>query len=177
MILPQGPWTVIMADPAWSFSSNSKAKPGRNARGHYDCMTLDEIKAMPVAEVAARDSMLYLWATSPMTPHALEVMTAWGFTYKSQIVWDKMKRGTGFHVRNEHELILIGRRGKGPLMAHRTRTGSIIREKARQHSRKPEAAYTMLEEGYPDTPKLELFARCQRPNWTAWGDQVERFAA
>jgi len=174
---PPGPWPVVLADPPWRFASNSVAKPHRNPRRHYPTMATEEIAAMPVRSAAGKDSTLYLWATSPMLPDALAVMSAWGFTYKSQIVWDKQKRATGYHVRNEHELLLIGRRGRGPLMAHRTRTGSIIREKSREHSRKPEAVYAMLEDGYPFTVILELFARQMRGlQWAAWGNDVEHFA-
>jgi len=174
--MPAGPFPVVVADPPWLFASNSEASPGKNARAHYECQPTDFIAGMPVGQVTGRNSTLFLWATSPMLPDALAVMAAWGFEYKSQIVWDKERVATGYHVRNQHELVLIGRRGRGPLMAHRATVPSIIRERSRQHSRKPEAFYDMIERGYPGTPKLELFARQDRGDlWTAWGNQTELF--
>lgn len=176
MEMPQGPFPVVVADPPWLFASNSETEPGRNPRRHYPCQPTEDIARMPIGEVAGRDASLFLWAISPMLVEALEVMRAWGFDYKSNIVWDKGVCGLGYWCRSEHEILLIGRRGAGPLMAHRTTTGSILTEKRREHSRKPEAFYSMIEAGYPTARILELFARQQRgPNWTAWGNQTDLF--
>lgn len=176
MEMPQGPFSVVVADPPWLFASNSDAEPGRNPRRHYPCQPTDDIARMPIGEVAGPDASLFLWAISPMLVEAIEVLQAWGFTYKSNIVWNKGVRGLGYWCRSEHEILLIGRRGSGPLPANRTTLGSIINEKRREHSRKPEAFYSMIDTGYPNARILELFARKERgANWSAWGNQTDLF--
>lgn len=169
-----GEFDVVYADPAWRFSSNSKAKPGRNAMRHYDCLRLDEICQLPVRQICAPKAMLYLWATSPMLDEALTVMSAWGFRYVSSMVWVKSRIGTGFWVRNRHEMILIGKRGKFPCPrpAH---TDSVITSPTREHSRKPEDLREQIEVAYPDSRKVELFARETRNGWTSWGNEVGKF--
>ncbi len=170
------PYDLLLADPPWRFNSNSVAKPGRNAMRHYTCMTVAEIAAMPVREISARPSMLYLWATVPHLPGALEVMSCWGFRYVSSLVWAKSRIGTGFWVRNRHELVLIGKRGKYPCPrpAH---GDSIIESAQREHSRKPDRLQSEIDAAYPDARKLELFARQRRPGWDCWGHEADKFEA
>ena len=117
----------------------------RAADNHYATSTLEQIKAIDVASIAAPDCALFLWATSPMMPQALEVMQSWGFTYKSQIMWDKEIVGTGYWFRNRHELLLIGTRGKVPAPAMGTQWPSVMVERRRSHSVKPEWAYELIE--------------------------------
>ncbi|MEM9046727.1 MAG: MT-A70 family methyltransferase [Pseudomonadota bacterium] len=172
--LPTGPYDLILADPPWKFSSNSRAKPGRNAMRHYDCMALADICALPVEDIAETSAVLYLWATVPMLDQAFDVMRAWGFRYVSNLTWRKSRIGTGFWVRNRHEHVLIGRRGKPrcPRPAHRD---SIIESDQREHSRKPDELFHQIEEAYPTERKVELFARERRDGWDCWGDQVGKF--
>lgn len=175
MDFPSGPFDIIYADPAWRFASNSDAKPGRNARRHYDCMTLGDIAAMPVLSIAARPAALFLWATVPMLPHALNVMDDWGFRYVSQMVWVKPSIGTGFWCRNRHELLLIGKHGQFPVGRPAPFPDSVIEAPKREHSRKPDQVHTLIEAAFPEARKIELFARTQRPGWTAWGSEVGKF--
>ncbi len=174
--LPAGPFSVILADPPWRFQSNSAARPGRNARRHYDCMALPDICAMPVADIAARDALLLMWVTVPFAELAFDVVKAWGFRYKSQLVWPKESIGTGYWARNRHEIVYICRRGQFPC-----RTAlfpdSIIPGAQREHSRKPEWVHDMVDRMYMDLTKLEMFARRPREGWTVWGDQTDKFAA
>lgn len=171
----EGPFDLILADPPWKFASNSKAKPGKNAIGHYDCMPLDAIKALPVADVAAKDALLVMWTTAPFAELSWDVMSAWGFKYVSQMVWVKERIGTGFWVRNRHEIIYIAKRGKFPCPRPAPFPDSVIEGQQRQHSRKPDALHEMIQTAFPDARKLEMFARESRPGWTTWGNQTTKF--
>jgi N6-adenosine-specific RNA methylase IME4 len=144
----------------------------RSADNHYATSELEVIKAINVASIAAPDCILCLWATSPMMPQALEVMEAWGFAYKSQKVWDKVVAGTGYWSFNRHELFLIGTRGKVPCPAPGTQWPSIVVERKRAHSVKPEWGYRWVEEHFPNVPKIELFARRARAGWDCWGAEA-----
>ena len=168
-------YQIIVADPPWKFSSNSKARPGRNAMRHYPCMPDAEIAAMPVRDWAEKDAILFLWITAPMLERALPIVSAWGFKYKSQLVWVKHKIGTGFWARNRHELVLIGTRGRFECPRPAPFNDSVIEAKARQHSRKPGALQHRIDQVWPEHSKLELFARTTRPGWDAWGNQVDKF--
>ena len=173
--LPAGPFDVILADPPWHFASNSAARPGHNVRRHYPTMRLPEICAMPVPQVSARDALLFLWATAPCCHHAFAVMRAWGFTYKSQLVWVKHRQAMGFWARNRHELVLIGRRGRFPCPRPAPFPDSVIEAPTREHSRKPDDLQDRIDATWPQTRRLELFARSTRPGWTAWGNDTGRF--
>jgi N6-adenosine-specific RNA methylase IME4 len=131
---------VILADPPWTFATYSSKGKGRSAEAHYDCMSLDEIKALPVTEWAADDAALYLWATAPHLANSLTVMSAWGFTYKSNFVWTKERIGTGYWARNRHEHLLIGARGSKvcPRFNGIAPVDSVIEGQQRQHSQKPD---------------------------------------
>jgi len=172
---PTGQFDVVMADPPWRFASNSKAKPGRNAQRHYECMTTPEIVALPVPQITAKAAMLFLWATSPMLPEAMETMKAWGFRYVSQLCWDKQGIGTGYWVRGAHELLLIGKKGRFPAPRPAMFPTSMIREKRREHSRKPDWVHHIIEQRLPDARKVELFAREDRPGFTCWGNEIGKF--
>lgn len=166
---------IILADPPWRFASNSAARPGRNARRHYPCMALSEIVALPVPQMAARDSLLLVWATSPMLPQALEVISGWGFRYVSSLVWVKSRPGTGFWVRNRHELVLIAKRGRFACPRPAPFADSVIEAPTREHSRKPEALQDRIDAIWPGARKLEMFARRARAGWTVWGNDTGRF--
>lgn len=164
---------VILADPEWRFEPFS-AETGmdRAADNHYPTSPTEAIAARPVAGIAADDCVLFLWATAPMLPDALAVMAAWGFAYKTHLVWDKVRVGTGYWLRNRHELLLIGTRGAVPAPAMGTQPESIFAEAAGAHSAKPEGAYAMIEEWFPNLPKIELNARAARPGWDVWGAEA-----
>ena len=136
-------------------------------------MTLDDIKALPVP--ATSDCVLFLWATPPMLPQALEVMAAWGFTYVTQVIWDKnADDGHDYWFINRHETLLVGKKGKIPTPASGTQQRSMIKAPVGRHSAKPESFYRLIEEYFPNLPKIDLFARGKmRPDWAAWGAGAE----
>ncbi len=175
---PHGGFDLIMADPPWSFDNWSKAGERKNAKAHYACVGLEDIKALPVGALAAKDCLLWLWATNPMLPHALEAMAAWGFAFKTAGHWAKRTRhgklafGTGYILRSAGEPFLIGTRGK-PKTTRSVR--SVIEGQAREHSRKPEEAFAAAERLMPDARRIELFSRQQRPGWAAWGNETGKF--
>ncbi|RMC33742.1 MT-A70 family methyltransferase [Paracoccus alkanivorans] len=175
MNLPIGPFDVILADPPWRFASNSDAKPGRNARRHYDCMSLDEICALPVKDSAAKNALLLMWVTVPFAHMADQVVRAWGFRAKSQLIWCKQRIGTGYWVRNKHEICVLATRGRFPCPSPALFPTSIIPGEQRGHSRKPEWVQDVIDERLPDSRKLEMFARRPRGGWTVWGNEVEKF--
>jgi N6-adenosine-specific RNA methylase IME4 len=178
--LPSGRFGVIVADPPWAFAVRSPKGAGRSASQHYATMSLADIKALPVADCAARDSALLLWAIDPMIPQALEVMAAWGFTFKTVgFYWAKSNRtkpgfriGTGYYTRANPEQCLLGTRGS-PKRLDRG-VPRLIVEPAREHSRKPGEAFMRTERLFGG-PYLELFARAERPGWTVWGNETGRF--
>lgn len=172
--LPPGPWPIILADPPWRFASNSEAKPGRNAMRHYACMRDNEIAALPVREIAAKDALLLMWTTAPMLERSMPIVRAWGFRYVSQIVWVKDRVATGYWTRGRHEIVLIAKRGKLPCPRPAPFPDSVITAPRTEHSAKPPRLHEMVEAvpAWTDLPKLEMFARTARPGWTAWGNQV-----
>jgi N6-adenosine-specific RNA methylase IME4 len=163
---------VIYADPPWSFKVYSEATgQDRGACNHYPVMSLDDIKALRIP--AAKNSVLFLWATAPMLTHALETMVAWEFTYKSHLVWIKDKRGLGYWARNRHELLLIGTRGHVPCPAPGEQFDSVIEAPRGRHSEKPVIVRDMISTMFPTMPKLELFARGLRvEGWDFHGIEI-----
>jgi N6-adenosine-specific RNA methylase IME4 len=172
--LPGGQrYGVGLADPGWRFVVRSdETGRDRSAENHYLTLDTAEIKRLPVGELFHRDAALFLWATVPMLPQALEVLQAWDFTYKSGVCWDKVVDGTGFWFRNRHELLLLGVRGRVPAPAPGTQWSSLIVERKRGHSVKPEASYRLIESYFQTLPKIELFCRgIPRPGWAGWGNE------
>lgn len=179
MSLPSGPYDLIMADPPWQFKTRSaKGVTKKGAGGQYDLMTLDDIKRMNVSSLAARDCVLWLWATNPMLPQAFDVMEAWGFTFKTAGHWVKRTKhgklafGTGYLLRCSGEPFLIGTRGK-PKTSRSVR--SVVEGPVREHSRKPDEAFVAAEMMIPDARRLELFSRQERIGWDVWGNQTDKF--
>ena len=178
---PPGGFRTIYADPPWKFRTYSDKGMKKHAQQHYDCMTSAEIAALPVADLAAKDCLLWLWGTWPMLPMALDVMDAWGFEYRTGGSWFKRTKnwkeafGTGYLFRSTCEPFLIGIRGKPPIMNRSVRnaiySGVTVEAQLREHSRKPEQARAKLESMSPG-PRVELFAREAAPGWVAWGDEV-----
>lgn len=168
--LPDKRYGVILADPEWRFEPYSRETGmDRAADNHYPTSTTDVIASRPVASIAADDCVLFLWATVPMLPDALKVMEAWGFGYRSHAVWGKDRVGTGYWFRNNHELLLVGTRGNVPAPAPGTQWHSLNGGGVREHSRKPDWQYDIVEAYFPSLPKIELNARARREGWDAWG--------
>lgn len=171
-------YDLIMADPAWMFHVYSEKGIAKNPQAHYDCMSIDAIKAMPVAQLAAPNCLLWLWCTNPIIDQAIEVLRAWSFTFKTAGTWVKRTKngvlhfGIGYHLRSANEPFLIGTIGS-PQTANNVR--SAIEGVVREHSRKPEEAFAAAEQLMPHARRLELFSRQARPGWTGWGDQADHF--
>lgn len=176
-------FATVLADPPWRFQNGTgKIAPEHRRLSRYETMSLDEIAALPVEAVASATAHLYLWVPNALLPEGLAVMKAWGFTYKANIVWHKIRkdggsdgRGVGFYFRNVTELVLFGVRGKGA----RTRDAgrrqvNYIATRKREHSRKPDELYPVIEACSPG-PYLELFARGPRHGWACWGAQAEDY--
>lgn len=162
---------VILADPPWRYDF---ASDGADAiENHYPTMTIEEICALPVAQVATSDAILFLWTTSPKLQESMRVVEAWGFTYRTCAVWDKQHLGMGYYFRQQHELLLVATRGEIPVPAPSDRPVSVYSEKKTAHSAKPAAFAEMIERMYPGVPKLEMFCRSPRAGWTAWGNQAD----
>jgi N6-adenosine-specific RNA methylase IME4 len=165
---PQGPFELLYADPPWQLGNPD----GANApERHYPTMPLAEICALKLP--AADDCLLLLWAVNCLLPEALAVIEAWGFTYKTNLAWVKPSIGLGNWTRNRHELLLLARRGRFPPPEPDLRPDSVIDADRRRHSEKPASVYELVERAWPQTSKLELFARTARPGWTAWGNQLQ----
>jgi N6-adenosine-specific RNA methylase IME4 len=166
-------YPVILADPPWEFEVyGAESGVERAAANHYPTMALADIIRLPIVGLATPDAVLFMWTTAPHLREALDVLAAWGFEYVSNLVWVKDKVGLGYWVRNQHELLLIARRGEIPTPSPADRPPSVINAPRREHSRKPDEAYELIERMYPELPKIELFARQARPGWAAWGNQA-----
>lgn len=171
---------MIMADPPWDFSNWSKKGERKNAKAHYRCLPLAEIKAFPVAELAAPDTVLWMYGTNPMIDQQIDCMKAWGFVFKTMGTWVKTTRlgkiafGTGYIFRSASEPVLIGTRGN-PKTTRSVR--SVFFGEAREHSRKPEEGYAMAERLVPGVRRVELFSRTDRPGWDSWGAEKGKFNA
>jgi N6-adenosine-specific RNA methylase IME4 len=178
-----GTFATILADPPWRFQHRTgKVAPEHGRLRRYGTMSLEEICALPVAGHAAEPAHLYLWVPNALLPWGLQVMAAWGFTYKANIVWYKVRkdggpdgRGVGFYFRNVTELLLFGTRGKLRTLGPGRRQVNIIATRKREHSRKPSAVYRIIEQCSPG-PRLELFARQRTPGWEPWGLEVDSYA-
>ncbi|MBB4590188.1 N6-adenosine-specific RNA methylase IME4/ParB-like chromosome segregation protein Spo0J [Rhizobium leguminosarum] len=163
---------IIYADPPWKFDTRSEVTGGdRSAANHYPTMPTMEICALweRIGAPAKNDAVLFLWATNPMLPDGLQVMSAWGFTYVHHWVWDKEIAGNGYWGRDRHELLLIGRRGNPATPIPGSQPHTVHREAKGKHSAKPDFYAETIERLYPDMPRLEMFCRDPRPGWTAWG--------
>ncbi len=175
-----GKFSTILIDPPWRFQNRTgKMAPEHKRLHRYHTLTIDEIKALPVAEHASKPSHLYLWVPNALLGWGLEVMAAWGFRYKTNIVWYKIRkdggpdgRGVGFYFRNVTELLLFGVKGSMRTLPPGRRQVNVLATRKREHSRKPEEIYKIIEACSPG-PYLELFARERIVGWTTWGDQAD----
>jgi N6-adenosine-specific RNA methylase IME4 len=189
-----GGFPCLVADVPLQFSSNSPARPGRNAMRHYRCLSAEELSTLPVRDIAAPDAWLFFWATGPCLPLAFSIIADWGFKYSgSAFVWIKLHRaydknqlrllpiaetdlhtGLGHTTRKNAEFCLLARRGRPQRLAADVR--EVVLEPVREHSRKPTEVYRRIERFCPG-PRIDLFARERRPGWTSWGDEIGRFDA
>jgi N6-adenosine-specific RNA methylase IME4/ParB-like chromosome segregation protein Spo0J len=166
-------YPIILADPPWKFEVyDAESGLDHAADAHYPTMELADICKLPIAEIATPDAVLFMWTTAPHLPEAFEVLAAWGFGYCTHFAWVKDKVGLGYWIRNQHELLLIAKRGDPPTPKPGDRPPSVISAPRREHSRKPDEAYELIERMYSELPKIELFARHARPGWAAWGNQA-----
>lgn len=164
-------YSVIYADPPWRFEPYSRdTGMDRAADNHYQTETIEKIKAFKVP--AADDAVLFMWATAPLLPEALDVMRAWGFTYRSNCIWAKPHAGTGYWFRSQHEQLLVGTKGKIPAPAPGEQFSSLIEAPLGEHSVKPETVAEMIEEMFPTSELVELFARRPREGWSVWGNEA-----
>src|SRR3712207_6700036 len=172
---------TILADPPWQFQNRTgKVAPEHRRLSRYATMTLSDICALPVEGLATEPAHLYLWVPNALLPEGLRVLSAWGFTYKSNLVWHKVRkdggsdgRGVGFYFRNVTEIILFGVRGKNArTLAPGRRQVNLMATRKREHSRKPDEQYPLIEACSPG-PYLELFARGARNGWVTWGDEAD----
>lgn len=174
--LPSGKYSVILADPPWRYEFAET--DNRAVENQYPTLTADEIACFedadgrPVADLAADDAVLYLWATSPKLREALAVIQGWGFEYVTSLVWVKDRIGMGYWARERHELLLVARRGDIRVPPPELRPDSVIEAPRGRHSEKPEAVHLFIEAIWPDEPKVEVFARLARPGWSAVGNQL-----
>lgn len=174
-------YACLLADPPWQFINRTgKVAPEHRRLSRYGTMNVDAISALPIADICAPTAHLYLWVPNALLPDGLRVMAQWGFHYKSNIVWRKIRkdggsdgRGVGFYFRNVTEVILFGVRGKNARTLQPGRTQvNYLETRKREHSRKPDEIYPIIEACSPG-PRLELFARGTRPGWTVWGNEAE----
>jgi N6-adenosine-specific RNA methylase IME4 len=173
--LPSQRYGVIVADPEWRFEPYSRdTGMDRAADNHYPTSVTEMIAGRDVPSIAADDSVLFLWATVPMLRDAWNVMEAWGFEYKSHMIWDKVHIGTGYWFRNRHELLLVGTKGDIPAPAMGDQFSSVMTIARKEHSAKPEQFLELIEQYFPNLPKIELNRRGPpRAGWDAWGNEAK----
>lgn len=169
-------YPIILADPPWRYEQPPMGDTNRSIENHYPTMSLDEICALPVSQIAAEDCLLFLWATAPKLYECMKVVDAWGFEYRTNSVWVKDKIGMGYYFRNQHELLLVCRRGEMPPPDAGTQPSSVITAPRLEHSAKPVEVYEIIERLYPSVGKIELFSRSPRDGWASWGNQAEAAA-
>lgn len=182
--LPPGPYGTLLADPPWRFMNRTgKVAPEHKRLLRYDTMSVEEISALPVGDSMAGESHCYLWVPNALLAEGLQVMRAWGFTYKANLVWHKVRkdggsdgRGVGFYFRNVTELVLFGTRGNLRTLAPARSQVNLLATRKREHSRKPDELYPIVERCSPG-PYLELFARYPRPDWDVWGNEADEDVA
>lgn len=167
--LPEGFYDIIYADPPWQYENSGF---GNSAESNYPTMPLEKICDLPIQDLCTDKSVLFLWATNPLLKEAFDVMEAWGFTYKTNFAWIKDKaRGWAWWAKSKHELILVGVRPKSGTPA-KNYDSAFMEKRENKHSKKPEFVYEMIEDMFPDSKYIELFARNTRKGWDGWGNQL-----
>lgn len=177
-----GDYGTILADPPWQFMNRTgKMAPEHHRLTRYTTLKLEEILSIPVAQAAAPESHLYLWVPNALLAEGMAVLKGWGFTYKTNLIWYKIRkdggpdgRGVGFYFRNVTEMLLFGVRGRIRTLPPGRKQVNIITSRKREHSRKPDELYKIIEQCSPG-PYLELFARGRRPGWSQWGNEADEY--
>lgn len=180
--LPPGPFSVVYADPPWEYSDRLRHRGAsgtiRGAASHYQTMALADILVLPVAEIAAPNAALFLWATGPMMQEALDTVAFWGFKFKTvAFTWTKTTKrglphfGMGRYTRSGSEFVLLGIRGRMPPLSRSVR--QLVQAPIGVHSAKPPEVARRIEMLYGNVPRVELFARVRLPGWEAWGDELQ----
>lgn len=176
-------YQIIYADPPWNFKTWSQKGEKKSAANHYSIMTMDDIKSLPIYDIAEKDCLLFMWATSPLLPKQIEVMESWGFKYKTiGFVWVKQNKksptpfvGLGYYSRANAEYCLIGVKGKPGRPSNKS-ISQIVSSPVREHSRKPDVVYNNIEKMYPGRSKIELFSRTTKSGWDVWGLETNTFS-
>lgn len=168
-MLSETKYQLIYADPPWRYDGG--VDKTREIENHYNTMSIEDICAMEIP--AEEDCVLFLWATQSQLVFAMRTIDAWGFTYKTGMVWDKMTPGMGYYWRGVHELLLLGTKGSPGAPKQDKRPVSLLRVRRCAHSAKPPEVYSMIESMYPDKTKFELFQRVSRPGWNGMGNQIQ----
>lgn len=176
----QGGFKTIVADPPWKFQNKTgKVAPEHDRLFRYETLTMDEIKNMPIEEMAAEKSHCYLWTPNALLPETIKVLDAWGFEYKTNLIWFKSRkdggpdrRGVGFYYRNVTEMLLMGVKGGMRTLQPGRSMPNMCKERKKSHSVKPDSMYHIIEQCSP-APRIDLFAREKRPGWYVWGNEVE----
>lgn len=177
-----GSYDIILADPPWEYTGRAIGSDHvGQVENHYNTLSYDEIKQIILP--AKKDSMLFLWATSPLLDIAMDTLKTWGYTYKSSAIWEKTvsftrgvplgANGMGFYFRINHEILLVGKKGDFKCPTPGNRVGSVFKAKVRSHSQKPDIIYSIIDQMYPEANKIELFARRRREGWDAWGNESD----
>ena len=184
MDLPTGPFSLLYADPPWRFKTYSKAGLGKSADNHYTTMSIDEMRTLPVVDIAADNSLLVMWVYDPMLLEAISLAASWGFYNLTTVEFRWLKGnhqrlhfGLGYHTRGGGcEECWLFKRGKGlPVLSHKIRKEFYAER--REHSRKPDEVRGWLVDLYGDVPRIELFARTSAPGWVSWGLENEKYQA
>jgi len=171
--IPDGKYPIIYVDPPWKYTSGDQHTDTTQETvigTHYPSLTIAELCALPVKDLAHTDAVMFMWVTSPLLEEAFDVIKAWGFDYKTSMVWDKVRHNVGNYVSVRHEFILICARGTAPKVAHLV--DSVYEEERTVHSRKPAYFRNLMDELFPDGPRIELFAREKCEGWDSWGDEL-----
>jgi len=166
----EGKYNVLLADPPWQYDITNTAIRG-NADDQYPTMDIEKIKELPIENITLDNAVLFLWTTSSMIRKAFDVIEAWGFEFKTSMVWVKDRIGTGFYVRSKHEILLIGVKGSFTPMTTKLPDSAIMAKKEK-HSKKPEIFYDIIEKMYAGQKYIELFARNERDGWDSWGEEI-----
>jgi len=168
-IMPKGKYNVIYADPPWRYEH--AISKSRAIESHYPTMNLEDICGLKIP--SDKNAVLFLWTTSPLLQKSFKVVNAWGFDYRTSMVWVKDKVGMGYYVRGQHEFLLINTKGETRVPSTANRRDSVFFAPVTGHSEKPEIVYSMIESMYPESKFLELFARNKREGWALWGLDIE----
>ena len=160
-------YNLLYVDPPWKYEHTRSIN--RAIENHYNTMTLDDICNLPICNIADDPCILFMWVTNPKLAEGMRVIENWGFNYRTNFVWVKDRIGMGFYCRQQHEILTISVSGKMPVPLPENRVSSIINAKLQKHSQKPAEFYEIIEAGWPEFSKIELFARNKREGWDTWG--------